>query len=50
MFGKKSKSSDLTSKENVAKGQQVYDRIERGQAKDVPAELDATYGRKPKKA
>ncbi|MBC2904132.1 hypothetical protein [Streptomyces cupreus] len=52
MFGKKTQqSSDLTSPENVKKGQQVYDRIVSGKCKtkDVTAELDATYGRKPKR-
>lgn len=36
---------DLSSKESVAKGQQVYERIKAGEVKDVPAALDATYGR-----
>ena len=50
MFGKsnKSKKTDLTSPENVAKGQAAYRRLERGM--DVPAALDATYGRKTKKS
>ncbi|MFJ1973098.1 hypothetical protein ACIO93_31015 [Streptomyces sp. NPDC087903] len=45
MFGKKSQQSpDLTTPENVEKGQKVYDRIVSGECKDVPAELDAAYG------
>jgi PHD/YefM family antitoxin component YafN of YafNO toxin-antitoxin module len=36
---------DLTSPENVAKGQEVYARIEAGQVTDVAAELDAAYGK-----
>ncbi|MFF8944527.1 hypothetical protein ACF1A5_20095 [Streptomyces sp. NPDC014864] len=37
--------TDLTSPENVQRGEQVYDRIMSGQCQDVTAELDATYGR-----
>lgn len=37
---------DLTSPENVAKGQEVYDRIVSGQCTDVTAELGEAYGRK----
>lgn len=49
MFGNKAQqSTDLSSPENVKKGQQVYDRIISGQCKDVTAELNAAYGRKPK--
>ncbi|MGW5178245.1 hypothetical protein ACWERY_28405 [Streptomyces sp. NPDC004082] len=45
MSGKKSQqSSDLTTSENVQKGQQVYDRMVSGECKDVTAELKATYG------
>ncbi|MCT9003475.1 hypothetical protein [Streptomyces rhizosphaerihabitans] len=45
MFDKKSQQSpDLTTPENVKKGQQVYNRIVSGQCKDVTAELKATYG------
>ncbi|MFJ7302006.1 hypothetical protein [Streptomyces sp. NPDC099088] len=45
MSGKKSQeSSDLTTPENLQKGQQVYDRIASGECKDVTAELKATYG------
>jgi hypothetical protein len=33
---------DLTTPENVARGQEVYDRMTPGQ--DVKAELDAAYG------
>lgn len=45
------KKQDLSSKENVAKGQKVYDQIVAGKAKakDVPAALDATYGRNRKR-
>ncbi|WP_173457046.1 hypothetical protein [Streptomyces sp. NRRL S-31] len=51
MFGKKNQqSTDLTSPENVAKGQKIYDRIERGQCKHPTAELHATFGTKPKKS
>ncbi|MGW0904993.1 hypothetical protein [Streptomyces sp. NPDC002853] len=35
---------DLTSPENVAKGQEVYARIESGECTDVTAELDEVYG------
>ncbi|MCC5476876.1 hypothetical protein [Streptomyces barringtoniae] len=35
---------DLTTPENVDKGQQVYARIESGECTDVKAELDAAYG------
>ncbi|WP_167349452.1 hypothetical protein [Streptomyces durhamensis] len=35
---------DLTTPENVEKGQRVYDRIEAGKCTDVKAELDAAYG------
>ncbi|MFG2419295.1 hypothetical protein ACGFWD_09605 [Streptomyces sp. NPDC048448] len=49
MFGRKSQqSSDLTTPENVKKGQQVYERIVTGQCKDVTAELNDTYGRSSK--
>ncbi|MFD9461698.1 hypothetical protein [Streptomyces sp. NPDC060027] len=45
MASKKSQqSSDLTTPENVQKGQQVYARIVSGECKDVAAELKATYG------
>ncbi|MFJ7967063.1 hypothetical protein [Streptomyces sp. NPDC096324] len=45
MFDQKSQqSTDLTSPENVQKGQQVYDRMVSGECKDVAAELKATYG------
>lgn len=37
---------DLTSAENVAAGQEVYDRITSGECTDVGQELDAAYGRK----
>lgn len=40
------KKNDLSSKKNVEKGQKVYDQIVAGKCKDVPAALDATYGRK----
>lgn len=49
MFGRNNDPKhDLTSPENVAKGQKVYARIVTGQckAKDVKDELDKTYGRK----
>lgn len=39
-------SPDLSSPENVAAGQQVYDRIVSGQCVDVTQELDEAYGRK----
>ncbi|MFF8944286.1 hypothetical protein ACF1A5_18845 [Streptomyces sp. NPDC014864] len=46
MSGKQTQqSTDLTSQDNVQKGEQVYDRIASGQCKDVTAELDAAYGR-----
>ncbi|MGW3143680.1 hypothetical protein ACWDG1_03135 [Streptomyces sp. NPDC001177] len=46
MSGEKTQqSSDLTSPENVERGQAVYDRIISGECKDVRAELDAAYGR-----
>lgn len=46
MSGEKSQqSSDLTTPENVQKGQQVYARIVSGECKDVTAELNDTYGR-----
>ncbi|MFF4563023.1 hypothetical protein [Streptomyces sp. NPDC001435] len=46
MFGDKTQqSSELTSPENVKKGQEVYDRIVSGECKDARAELDAAYGR-----
>ncbi|MGZ0232950.1 hypothetical protein [Streptomyces sp. CPS1] len=50
MFGKKqeSQASDLTTPEAFAKGQKIYDRMERGQCKDVTSELHATFGTKPK--
>jgi hypothetical protein len=38
--------SDLTTPENVAKGQKVDDQIKAGQVRDVPAALAATSGRK----
>jgi hypothetical protein len=45
MFGKKTQQSpDLTTPENLRKGQQVYDRIVAGKCKDAKAELDAAYG------
>ncbi|MGW3913121.1 hypothetical protein ACWEBX_16635 [Streptomyces sp. NPDC005070] len=45
MSGEKSQeSSDLTTQENVQKGQQVYARMVSGECKDVTAELKATYG------
>ncbi|MFJ5267107.1 hypothetical protein [Streptomyces sp. NPDC088358] len=45
MSGKKSQQSpDLTTPENVQKGQQVYDRIVSGECTDTTAELNATYG------
>ena len=37
--------TDLTSAENVQRGQEIYDRITSGQCQDVTAELDAAYGR-----
>ena len=37
--------TDLTTPENVQRGQEVYDRITSGQCQDVTAELDAAYGR-----
>ncbi|MFD6550069.1 hypothetical protein [Streptomyces sp. NPDC058398] len=44
MFDQKSQhSTDLTSPENVQKGQQVYDRMVSGECKDVTAELKAAY-------
>ncbi|MFF3451306.1 hypothetical protein ACFYXJ_29650 [Streptomyces sp. NPDC002667] len=44
MLDKKSQQSpDLTTPENVQKGQQVYARVVSGQCKDVTAELKATY-------
>jgi hypothetical protein len=42
------KKNDLSSKENVAKGQKVYDQIVAGKVRDVNTTLDATYGRKRK--
>ncbi|WP_406378238.1 hypothetical protein [Streptomyces sp. NBC_00197] len=46
MSDKKSQQSpDLTTPENVQKGQQVYDRIVSGECKDVTAELNDAYGR-----
>lgn len=46
-MSEKKPTADLTSPEAVAKGQNVYDRIESGEikAKDVKKELDAAYGR-----
>ena len=40
-------SPDLTTPENVAKGQQVYDQIINGdiKAQDVSAALNEAYGR-----
>ncbi|MFD8396464.1 hypothetical protein ACFV2N_46665 [Streptomyces sp. NPDC059680] len=35
---------DLTSPENLEKGERVYARIESGECPDVKAELDAAYG------
>ena len=46
MFGKKTPAGDLSTPENVAKGQKVYDRIASGKTKDAEKELDKTYGRK----
>ncbi|MFE4697719.1 hypothetical protein ACFRIC_11660 [Streptomyces sp. NPDC056738] len=49
MSGKKSQQpSDLTTPENVQKGQQVYARMVSGECKDVTAELNDTYGRSSK--
>jgi hypothetical protein len=44
--GMDEKKTDLSSKENVAKGQKVYDQIVAGKVRDVNTTLDATYGRK----
>ncbi|MFJ7964405.1 hypothetical protein [Streptomyces sp. NPDC096324] len=50
MSGRKSQQpSDLTTPEDVQKGQQVYARIASGQCKDVTAELNHAYGRSSKK-
>ncbi|MGW0968316.1 hypothetical protein [Streptomyces sp. NPDC002516] len=50
MSGKKSQqSSDLTTPQNVSKGQAVYDRVTSGKCKDVTAELNAAYGRDGKR-
>ncbi|MFF4830317.1 hypothetical protein [Streptomyces sp. NPDC001315] len=50
MFGKKTQQlSDLTAPANVAKGQQVYDRITSGKCKNATAELNAAYGRNGKR-
>ncbi|MFG3168376.1 hypothetical protein [Streptomyces sp. NPDC048200] len=47
MSGEKSQQSpDLTTPENVQKGQQVYARMVSGECKDVTAELNNTYGRR----
>ncbi|MEU8948912.1 hypothetical protein [Streptomyces sp. NPDC048489] len=49
MFGKKSQQSpDLTTPENVANPQKVYDRIAAGTCKDAKTELDSTHGVIPK--
>ncbi|WP_186785543.1 hypothetical protein [Streptomyces misionensis] len=50
MIGKKqeSQASELTSADAFAKGQKIYDRMERGECKDVTSELHATFGTKPK--
>lgn len=49
MFGKKAQQSpDLTTPENVQKGQAVYDRMVAGKCKDVAAELNDAYGRSGK--
>jgi hypothetical protein len=47
---RKNEDVDLTTPENVAKGQKVYDRIVAGEipAGKVGPTLDATYGRKRK--
>jgi len=37
---------DLTSKANVAKGQEVYKGIVTGKVKDAGKALDKAYGRK----
>jgi hypothetical protein len=44
MSAKKTPAPDLTTRENVKKGQDVYARITPGQ--DVAAALDKAYGRK----
>ncbi|MGV9700807.1 hypothetical protein [Streptomyces sp. NPDC003483] len=45
MFGEKSQQSpDLTTPENVKKGQAVYDRIVADKCKVVTAELNEAYG------
>lgn len=47
-MSKKQQSPDLADKENIAKGQKVYDRIVAGKVQDVNAELNAAYGRNKK--
>lgn len=44
MFGKK--STDLTSKDAVAKSRKVYDGIKSGNVKDAGKALDEAHGRK----
>ncbi|MEV6016368.1 hypothetical protein [Streptomyces sp. NPDC051997] len=41
---------DLTSSENVQRGQEVYDRLTSGECLDVIAELDAAYGRESERS
>ncbi|WP_199546619.1 hypothetical protein [Streptomyces sp. N35] len=45
-MGNEQQTVDLTTPENVAKGQEVYDQVTSGQCRDVTQELDAAYGRK----
>ncbi|MER5379089.1 hypothetical protein ABT040_02255 [Streptomyces sp. NPDC002688] len=40
---------DLTSTQNVQRGQEVYDRITSGTCRDAVAELDAAYSRESKR-
>lgn len=46
----KQQHTDLTSREAVAIGQEVYDRMVVGQVQDVKAELDKALGRDSKQA
>lgn len=44
LFSRKTESTDLTSREAVAKSQEVYDRL--GDVEDVAAELRSAHGRR----